>query len=199
MIASTSQFSGRGFFFNFRRASPLSKPALRKGDFANSVPLCTIISADGSLIFVQDSQSAGGFMSILMNQAQRTSVFVALRTFEQYLRQLDRWLHGLEADGILYRYKMELPFERRALMQQKIATGLALVEDLAQTLQLEPEVIDLVGAVRGQMSESWANLIDSHAAKLHRYGEVDPGLSQPLDPAIDRLAQIASELAKLAA
>jgi hypothetical protein len=138
-------------------------------------------------------------MSVLMNQAQRTSVFVALRTFEQYLRQLDRWLHGLEADGILYKYKMDLPMERRALMQQKIAAGLALVEDLAQTLQLEPEVIDLVGAVRGQMSESWANLIDSRAAKLSRYGEVDPGLSQPLDPALDRLVQIAAELSQLAA
>jgi hypothetical protein len=142
---------------------------------------------------------AGGFMSVLMNQAQRTSVFVALRTFEQYLRQLDRWLHGLEAGGILYKYKMDLPLERRALMQQKIAAGLALVEDLAQTLQLEPEVIDLVGAVRGQMSESWANLIDSRAAKLRRYGEVDPGLSQPLDPALDRLVQIAAELSQLAA
>jgi hypothetical protein len=39
----------------------------------------------------------------------------------------------------------------------------------------------------------------SHAAKLHRYGEVDLGLSQPLDPAIDRLVQIAAELAQLAA
>ena len=138
-------------------------------------------------------------MSVLMNQAQRTSVFVALRAFEQYLRQLDRWLSGLEADGILYKYKMELQFERRAMMQQKIATGLALIEDLAQTLQFKPEMIDLVGAVRGQMSESCANLIDSHAAKLHRYGEVDPGLSQPLDPAIDRLVQIAAELGQLAA
>jgi hypothetical protein len=138
-------------------------------------------------------------MSVLMNQAQRTSVFVALRTFEQYLRQLDRWLHGLEADGILYQYKMDLPLERRVLMQQKIATGLALVENLAQTLQFEPEVIDLVGAVRGQMSESWANLIDSRAAKLRRYGEVHPGLSQPLDPVLDRLVQIAAELAQLAA
>lgn len=138
-------------------------------------------------------------MSVLMNQAQRTSVFVALRTFEQYLRQLDRWLSGLEADGILYKYKMELPFEKRALMQQKIATGLAFVGDLAQRLQFEPEVIDLVGAVRGQMSESRANLIDSHAAKLQRYGEVDPGLSRSLDPAIDRLVQIAAELAQLAA
>jgi hypothetical protein len=83
-------------------------------------------------------------MSELMNQVQRTSVFVALRTFEQYLRQTDRWLQGLEANGILYKYKMELPSEKRAVMHQKIAAGLALVEELAQTLQLEPEEIDLV-------------------------------------------------------
>jgi hypothetical protein len=138
-------------------------------------------------------------MSELMNQAQRTSVFVALRTFEQYLRQVDRWLQGLEADGILYKYRMDLPPERRVLMQQKIAAGLALVEELAQTLQLEPEVIDLTGSVRGQMSESWANLIDSRAVKLRRYGEVDPGLAQPLDPTLNRLIQIAADLSQLAA
>jgi hypothetical protein len=137
-------------------------------------------------------------MSELMNQAQRTSVFVALRTFEQYLRQLDHWLHGLEEDGILYRYKLDLLPEKRALMQQKIDRGLALVEELAQALQLEPEVIDLAGAVRGQMSESWANLIDSRAARLRRYGKVNPGLSQPLDPILDHLIQIAADLSQLA-
>jgi hypothetical protein len=137
-------------------------------------------------------------MSELMNQAQRTSVFVALRTFEQYLRQLDRWLQGLEADGILYKYKMDLLPQKRALMQQKITAGLALVEELAQALQLEPEIIDLVGSVRGQMSESWANLIDSRAARLRRYGEVDPGLAQPLDHVLDRMVQIAAYLSQLA-
>ena len=136
-------------------------------------------------------------MSELMNRAQRTSVFVTLRTFEQYLRQLDRWLQGLEADGILYKYKMDLLPERRALMQQKIAAGLALVEELARALQLEPEIIDLVGSLRGQMSESWASLIDSRAARLRRYGEVDPGLAQPLDPVLDRLVQIAADLSQL--
>jgi hypothetical protein len=48
------------------------------------------------------------------------------------------------------------------------------------------------------MSESWAILIDSRAAKLRRYGEVDPGLSKPLNPALDRLVQIAAELSQLA-
>lgn len=137
-------------------------------------------------------------MSVSMNQAQRTSVFVALRTFEQYLRQLDRWLQGLEADGILYKYRMDLPPERRGLMQQKIAIGLDVVAELAQTLQFDPEVIDLAASVRGQMSESWANLIDSRAAKLSRYGDVNPSLSLPLDPALDRLSQIAAELSRLA-
>jgi len=137
-------------------------------------------------------------MSELMNQAQRTSVFVALRTFEQYLRQLDRWLQGLEEDGILFKYKMDLSPEKRSLMGQKIASGLAWIDELAQTLQFEPEVIDLSTSVRGRMNESWANLIDTHAARLRRYGEVDPGLAQPLDPVLGRLVQIAADLSQLA-
>ena len=136
-------------------------------------------------------------MSELMNRAQRTSVFVTLRTFEQYLRQLDRWLQGLEADGILYKYKMDLLPERRALMQQKIACGLDLVEELARAIKLEPEIIDLVGWLRGQMSESWDRQIDARAARLRRYGEVDPGLAQALDPVLDRLVQIAADLSQL--
>jgi hypothetical protein len=169
-----------------------------KTRFSNNVAGHAEITVDDPLIYILGSPIAGGFMSVSMNQAQRTSVFVALRTFEQYLRQLDRWLHGLEADGILFKYKMDLPPERRALMQQKIAIGLNEIEELALALQLESEIIDLVAAVRGQMSESRANLIDSRAAKLSRYGAVDPALSLPLDPALDHLVQIAAELSRLA-
>ena len=47
------------------------------------------------------------------------------------------------------------------------------------------------------MSVAWANLIDSQAKKLKRYGKVHAETAQEIDPHIQRLAQIALALASL--
>jgi hypothetical protein len=46
-------------------------------------------------------------------------------------------------------------------------------------------------------SVSWANLMDTRAQKLARFGEVDPRLSQELNPDVERLAYLAFSLANL--
>ena len=47
------------------------------------------------------------------------------------------------------------------------------------------------------MSADWANLCDTRADKLRRYGEVDPRLAELLDADVDALAQLALSLAAL--
>jgi len=47
------------------------------------------------------------------------------------------------------------------------------------------------------MSIAWANLIDSQALKLKRYGKVHPDAAKEIDPYFQRLAQAALELASL--
>jgi hypothetical protein len=78
-----------------------------------------------------------------------------------------------------------------------VAAVLDQIAALAQEIGLEPEVEDPAGLIRGELSVSWANLIDTQSRKLKRFGDVNPGLEGVLDPAIQRLAQAALELASL--
>ena len=72
-----------------------------------------------------------------------------------------------------------------------------MIANLAQEISLEQEVEDPAGLIRGEFSVSWANLIDTQSRKLKRYGDVNPEAKNVLDPAIQKLAQLAMELASI--
>ena len=134
-------------------------------------------------------------MTELLNTAQRNSLTIGLRAFEMHLRQADAWLRGEEERGILYRRNIHLPPEQRAVARAQIAAALAQIAALAERFDLAAVEDDLGAAIAAQLSVDWANLSDVRAAKLRRYGEVDPRLADLLDADVDRLAQLAMSLA----
>lgn len=136
-------------------------------------------------------------MDDLLNPNQRRSVAIALRMFEESLRQTDSWLQEAEANGILYRQKLNLPAPQRQEAQQRIAAALEQIAEIVQTLDLEPVLDNPAGLIRGKMSVSWASLIDTQSDNLRRYGQVDPRLKSVLDPAVRQLAQLAFDLASI--
>lgn len=136
-------------------------------------------------------------MNDLLNPYQKKALATALRTFEDNLRQAQSWLDGNEVDGILYRRKLNLSAEHRGELRQRIAVILEDIATLAAGLGLEKKFEDPAGLISGQMSIAWANLIDSQASKLKRFGEVHPELSHAIDPHIQKMAQSAMELAVL--
>ena len=134
-------------------------------------------------------------MTELLNAAQRSSLTIGLRAFEMHLRQADAWLRGEEERGILYRRGLNLPLEQRAAARAQIAAALAQIAALAERFGLAAVEDDLGAVITAQLSVDWANLSDVRAAKLRRYGEVDPRLTDLLDADVDRLAQLAMSLA----
>jgi hypothetical protein len=136
-------------------------------------------------------------MNDLLNPYQKASLATVLRMFEENLRQADSWLDGRQTEGILYRQELHLAPRQRTRARKRIAAALADIAALAQEIGLEPEIEDPAGLIRGQMSIAWANLIDSQARKLKRYGEIHPDAAREIDPQIQRLAQVALELASL--
>lgn len=136
-------------------------------------------------------------MTELLNTAQRSSLTIGLRAFEMHLRQADAWLQGSEERGILYHRSLRLPPEQRAAARAQIAAALAQIAALAERFDLAAVEDDLGAAIAAQLSVDWANLSDVRSAKLRRYGEVDPRLTDLLDAVVDRLAQLALSLADL--
>ncbi len=136
-------------------------------------------------------------MSHLLNTAQRTSLVVVLRYFERSLQQAKGWLQGQQDMGVLYRGSLQLSPERRAAALAHIAEALEGITRLAGRFSLRPVEEPLENKIASEMSINWANLIDTRSAKLRRYGSVDPGLRESLDPEIEHLAQLAFLIASL--
>lgn len=136
-------------------------------------------------------------MKDLLNPAQAISLFTVLKMFEENLRQINFWLDGAEINGILYHSKLHLPADKATLAKEIVAHALNLIEMLAKEIKLEPIEEDPARQIIGQMSVSWANLVDTRSRKLKRYGEVNSGVAEALDPHIDRLARLALNLASI--
>lgn len=113
---------------------------------------------------------------------------------EETLRHALEWLDGREENGILYRRKLNIPKESTEQARQQIMTALGVIEKLSYTFDLPKETEDAVAMLRGELSVSWANLLDTRAKKLARYGKAHPDLSGMLDGDIQKLAEIAIQL-----
>jgi len=137
-------------------------------------------------------------MKDLLNRYQKNSLRIALLGFEENLRRVLEWLDGYEEDGILSRRKLlNLPEENRKQARQEIKAALDLIKNLSQKFDLHKESSDVAAMLRGDLTISWANLLDTRANKLGRYGKVNPELASNLDSDIQNLAGIALRLSAL--
>lgn len=136
-------------------------------------------------------------MDHLFNPYQKASLATTLRMFEDNLRQAQDWLNGQQVHGILFQRRLHIPLSQQVALQKRISAALSEIALMAEKFHLEQKFEDPASLLAGQMSIAWANLIDSQAHKLKRYGKVHPDLAQELDPHLQRLAQAAMELATL--
>jgi hypothetical protein len=143
----------------------------------------------------QDQPVQVNLMNRQLNPYQKRSLEVVLRTFEERLRQTRTWLQSPEENGILYRKTGNVSLEQKEMIESQIDLALEQIAWLASTFDLKLVEEDIASWLRGVMSESWADLIDTQANKLQRFGEVSSELHEMLDPIVSRLAQLALEIA----
>ncbi len=136
-------------------------------------------------------------MRNLLNDSQWNSVRISLVSLEKRLRQAQVWLDGLEEQGTVYHRRLSISEEDRQHARQEIDHALQILAGLGAALGLPFQEEDVGSELRGEMTVSWANLLDSRARKLVRFGEVDPRLAGELDPYMEQLADIANELSAI--
>jgi len=134
---------------------------------------------------------------VLLNPYQKNSLRITLRMFEENLRNALEWLDGREEDGILYSRKLTLSPAGREQARQYIKVALGVIEKLSLQFDLRKESNDAASMLRGELDVGWANLLDTRAKKLGRYGKVHPELLSVLDSDVQKLAEIAQQLSAI--
>jgi hypothetical protein len=134
-------------------------------------------------------------MNELLNDSQWNSLRISILAFERRLREARDWLDGREEEGKFYRRRLSMSEDGREFARQQIEQALREVAVLGTALQVPFSNEAVNSELRGEFSVTWANLLDSRAAKLARFGDVHPKLAAELDPIIEQLAEAASLLA----
>lgn len=132
--------------------------------------------------------------STILNPYQKNSIEVTLRSFEQNLVMIRKWLNENDQDRILFSRKNPDTPEQRLEISQKIDAAFSEIAFLKEELNLQTETESLVDYVRGQMSLDWEGLLESRSRKLSRFGKIVPEAASIIDPHIQSLADIALSL-----
>lgn len=133
----------------------------------------------------------------LLNPHQHSALVITLRQVEKTLRSI---LHDLDSEeqAVLYRTKITLPEDNRPKVKQLVEAALEQIVWLAETFELSPPIVDNTATLRGPLALLRSDLYDAHAAKLRRFGDVNPDLEAALDPTIDDLIELLAEITRVA-
>jgi tetratricopeptide (TPR) repeat protein len=129
-----------------------------------------------------------------LNPYQQNYLYASLSSFEKALRLADQLLVEDSQRGILYYQKSNLDPAMRQSARNKISQALQELSNLANQLGIEAVEENSDQMIMAQMSASWADLVDSQSGRLEGYGELDRQAAALIDPAVNRLARLASEL-----
>ena len=136
-------------------------------------------------------------MNELLNDSQWNSLRISILAFEKRLREARSWLDGREEQGTFYRRRLSLSEKNRQLARQEIDQALQELAALGARLELPFGDESVNPELRGEFTVSCANLLDSSARKLGRFGDVHPRLDGELDSSIEQLAGTANLLAAI--
>lgn len=130
-----------------------------------------------------------------LNHAQRTALTVTVRHLELTLDRIEALLAGAHA-GRLHRTVTDLAPELAAPTPLLIAALRREIATMANEFSLTAAERDGRREIAGLLAIAWESLEDSRAAKLGRYGDIDPTLPDTLDPHIERLITLVVALAR---
>ena len=132
-----------------------------------------------------------------LNLSQKRALEVQLRNLEQVLYRVGHRIRERPEEGLLTHHIPVSETVRRrfeALIEQ-------MHEELAvliRQFELQPKAVDSRSYINATMALTWSSLNEVLSSKLKRYGEVDPALSESLDPCLNRLIDLALQVAEVA-
>ena len=122
-------------------------------------------------------------------ETHKHGVATTLQLLDEALCEIAQWAQGREIQSVLYKERNTLSAGQRQAILAEIDRMRVVLQELQETLGLEPAVQDAKSAIRGKCSVLWEHVVELKAKHLRRYGEVPSELADLLDPKADMLIQ----------
>ena len=131
-----------------------------------------------------------------LNPSQKRALAVQLRNLEQVLFRVNHLIRERPEEGILTHY-IPVPEPIRPRLEALAEQMRVEIALLAKQYELQPKAVDSRSHIKAKMALTWSGLNEVLSSKLKRYGEVDPALSESLDPCLNRLIDLALQIAEV--
>lgn len=137
----------------------------------------------------QDSGQTTDKTSIESNEPHKRGISVVLAILDETLCEVEQWASGRETRSVFYKEHNRLSDRQKSEILSEIAQMRTLLQELQETLGLEPTVQDVGSAIRGKCAGLWEHIVELKSKYLRRYGDVPAGLGEYLDPRAEQLIQ----------
>jgi hypothetical protein len=132
--------------------------------------------------------------SACLNEYQRRGLSATFRTLEEMMHEIETMINGdgykgslLEIDNDISPQAREESLKRIGLIREKIS-------HLSKQFSLEMKQMKSSRQMLSDLSYCWEILEGSKAKKLRGYGEVAEGLEEVLDPQINIIVELITEM-----
>lgn len=130
-----------------------------------------------------------------LNPFRRNALEIGLGHLERVLVRLRREAHAPAWNGPTLQ-TAPLPVWEQERLESLGAAILEEIGSVARESDLQAEPADLDPEIDGKLTAAWVYLKELLARKRNKYGDVDPGLAQRLDPHIQRLIRLTREVVR---
>jgi len=119
----------------------------------------------------------------------KRGITITLTILDETLCEVEQWAEGRAVQSVFYKERNALSSRQRKEILAEIAQIRSVLQELQDTLGLEPTVQDAGAAIRGKCAGLWEHIVELKAKYLCRYGEVPADLGGYLDPRAEQLIQ----------
>ncbi len=139
-----------------------------------------------------DSGKSSSGALLALSPAHAGALAARMLILEEDCREIERNLDGFH--GILYEYAGEIPEAAKERLRAILAEILDKLESISLELGLRKHVVELDKLIESRLSRIWVTLHESKSRGLRGYGAVPEELKRYLDPRMDGILSLLTQL-----
>ncbi len=127
--------------------------------------------------------------SLDVHGPHKHGIAITLTILDETLCEVEQWANGREVQSVFYQEHNALSDRQRQEILSEIARIRGTLQELRETLKIEPTVQDAASAIRGKCAGLWEHIVELKGKYLRRYGDVPADLEEYIDPRAEQLVE----------
>jgi len=126
-------------------------------------------------------------------ESYRNALSSQLGVIEELLNEIESVLKD-EENYLFLKIERKIKKENRKKINERIKELRKIIADMKQKFNLKEGVLTDIAIISSRTSKIWEILSDMKTEKMKRYGKIPDGLSDILDPLIDRMIKLTERI-----